>query len=155
MLKQPGRNFLIGAIIVAIFATLGPALALAANHHELNGMWQLIPSRSQLNGEPAIESGTVTINDREGNIYVSRNFDFDASNRRLATTFSTDARANTSIKEPGFRSKSKWEGDVLNVTTTQNGITTVERYSLDPDGIMVLQVNRTGHQPETFYFQPL
>jgi hypothetical protein len=47
----------------------------------------------------------------------------------------------------------KWEGDVLKVTTTENGITTVERYSLLNDGTMMEQVERTGHHPETFYFQ--
>ena len=153
MSKSTCKNFLKSTVFLAIFALWGSAPSFAANHHELNGTWQLIASRSQLNGEPAIESGTVTIRDREGNIYVSRNFDFGAANRQLTTTFSTDARANSSIKEPGFRSKSKWQGGVLNVTTTQNGITTVENYSLGNDGLMILQVNRTGHQPETFYFQ--
>jgi hypothetical protein len=143
------RNFLFGAAILAMFA----AGAWAVNHHELNGTWQLIPARSVLNGEPAIESGTVTIRDREGNIYVSRNFDFNAANQSVTTTFSTDARANSAIKQPGLRSKTKWEGDVMRVTTTQDGITTVERYSLVNGGDMMLQVERTGHQPETLYFQ--
>jgi hypothetical protein len=143
------RNFLMG---VAAFALLAGA-AFAANHRELNGTWQLLPARSQLNGEPAIQTGTVTIHDREGNIYISRNFDFDAANRELSTTFTTDARANTSIKQPGLKSKMKWDGDVLNVDTTQNGIVTAERYRLLSDGSMMLQVTRTGHQPETFYFQ--
>jgi hypothetical protein len=125
----------------------------AANHHELNGTWQLLPSRSELNGEPAIKTGVVTIRDREGNIYVSRNFDFDAENRSLTASFSTDSRAGASIKEPGLKSKMKWDGDVLKVTTNQNGVTTVERYSLLGDGSMMQQVERTGHPSETFYFQ--
>lgn len=149
MLQQTCRNFLTGAATLVMFAGLG----FAANHHELNGTWQLVPQRSELHGQPAIETGTVTINDREGNIYVSRNFNYDSANQTSTTSFSTDARAKTTIKEPGFRSKAKWEGDVLNVTTTQNGITTVERYSLAADGAMMLDVNRTGHQPEVFYFQ--
>jgi hypothetical protein len=65
----------------------------------------------------------------------------------------TDARAKTSIKEPGFKSKAKWEGDMLKVTTDHEGITTVERYSLLGDGTMMLQVERTGRPSETFYFQ--
>jgi hypothetical protein len=149
MWRQTCRNFLSGAAILAIFA----GAALAVNHHELNGTWQLIPARSVLNGEPAIESGKVTIRDREGNIYVSRNFDFNAANQSVSTTFSTDARANTAIKQSNLWSKTKWEGGVLRVITTQDGITTVERYSLVNGGDMMLQVERTGHQPETLYFQ--
>jgi hypothetical protein len=61
---------------------------------------RLLPARSQLNGEPAIQTGTVTINDREGNIYVERNFNFDDANRSVNTSFATDARAKTSINEP-------------------------------------------------------
>ena len=152
MFARSCRNFLAGAAILAFFAGLVAGEAWAANHHELNGTWQLMPARSELNGEPAIKSGAVTIRDREGNIYVSRNFDFDAENQTVTTNFTTDARANTSIKEPGLRSKMKWEGDVLRVTTLQNGITTVERYSLLSDGTLMEHVERTGHQPETFYF---
>ena len=71
----------------------------------------------------------------------------------MTTTFSTDARQNSAIKQGGLKSKTKWDGDVLRVTTMQSGITTVERYSLLGDGDMMLQVERTGHQPETLYFQ--
>jgi hypothetical protein len=153
MWKQTCRNFLTGAATLAVCAGLGAALGLAANHHELNGTWQLVPSRSELNGEPAVETGTVTISDREGNIYVSRNFDFDSANLSTSSTFSTDARAKTSIKEPGFKSKAKWDRDALKVTTTHEGVTTVERYTLRDEGTMMLQTDRTGHHPETLYFQ--
>ncbi len=149
MTRQSCRNFL-GCAFAAVLFT---GCALAANHHSMNGVWQLVPARSELNGEPAIQSGTVTINDREGNTYIARNFNFDAENRSVTTSFTTDARHNTSIKEPGLRSKTKWDGDVLKVTTLQNGVTTVERYSLLGDGTLMEQVERTGHQPETLYFQ--
>ncbi len=149
MWTQTCRNFLTGAITLAIFS----GLALATNHHELNGAWQLVPARSEFHGEPVIQTGTVTINDREGNIYVQRNFDFDGAKQSTSTSFSTDARAKTAIKEPGFKSKAKWEGGVLKVMTTQNGINIVERYSLRDDGDMMLQIERTGHQPETLFFQ--
>jgi hypothetical protein len=149
MWTQTCRNFLIGVITLAIFS----GLALASNHHVLNGTWQLVPSRSVFNGEAVIQTGTVTINDREGNIYVQRNFDFDSANQSTSTSFSTDARAKTSIKEPGFKSKAKWEGGVLKVMTTQDGINVVERYSLRDDGDMMLQIERTGHQSETLFFQ--
>jgi len=76
MWNQTCRNFLTRAATMAIFAGLTATLGFPANHHELNGTWQLIPSRSELNGEPAIQTGAVTINDREGNIWVSRTFNF-------------------------------------------------------------------------------
>jgi hypothetical protein len=149
MWKQTCRNFLTGAATLAFFA----GFALAGHHHELNGTWQLVPSRSELNGEPAIQTGTVAINDREGNIYVQRNFNYDSANLSTSTSFATDARSKSSIKEPGFKSKAKWDGDVLKVMTTQDGINIVERYRLSDEGTMVLQIDRTGHQPETLYFQ--
>src|SRR5579862_4804521 len=124
----------IGAAGLALFA----GYALAVNHHGLNGTWQLIPKRSEFHGEPIIKTGSVTIADREGNIYVSRNFTFDGVNQSTSSTFDTDARARTTIKELGIRNKTEWKGDVLQVTTTRGGATTVERYSLSADGIMVL-----------------
>jgi hypothetical protein len=145
MLKQTCRNFL----TLALFA----GLAFANNHHVLNGTWQLVPSKSELHGEPAIETGTVTINDREGNIYVQRNFDLDSTNLSTSSSVATDARAKTSIKEPGFKSKAKWDVDVLKVTTDHEGIVTMERYSLLGDGTMMLQIERTGRPSETLYFQ--
>ena len=153
MWNQTCRNFLTGVTTLAIFAGFGAGLAFANNHHVLNGTWQLVPSRSELHGEPAIQTGTVTINDREGNIYVQRNFDLDSANLSTSTSVATDARAKTSIKEPGFKSKPKWDGDILKVTTDHEGITTVERYSLLGDGTMMLQVEHTGRPSETFYFQ--
>jgi hypothetical protein len=139
----------IGAAALALFA----GYALAANHHELNGTWQLVPERSEFHGEPIIKTGSVTIADREGNIYVSRNFKFDGVNQSTSSTFDTDAPARTSIKELGIRSKTEWKGDVLQVTTTRRGATTVERYSLSSDGIMVLTVDRPGHALETLLFE--
>lgn len=142
------RNFLFGAVTLVVFA----GAALAAHHHELNGIWQLIPARSELNGQPAIESGTVTINDREGNITVVRNFSVEDANRTVTSHVATDSRTNSTIKEPGFRSKAKWHGDVLQVVTTHEGITTTEQYSLLPDGTLMLHVDRTGRPSETLYF---
>jgi hypothetical protein len=147
MCVKPGKTLLM-AVSVFLFA----GAALANNHHELNGTWQLVPSRSVLNGEPAIESGAVTINDREGNIYVDRNFSLEDGNRSVTTNLTTDARAKATIKQPGFSSKAKWEGDVLKVVMTHDGITTVERYSLLGDGTMMLQVDRSGRRAETLYF---
>jgi hypothetical protein len=153
MSKQNCKKFLTGAATLAVLVGLGAGLGFAANHHALNGTWQLAPQRSELNGEPAIQTGTVTINDREHNVYVQRNFNFDGAYQSTSTSFSTDAREKTSIKAPGFKSKAKWDGDVLKVVTAQDGINIVERYSLRDDGALMLQIERTGHQPETLYIQ--
>jgi hypothetical protein len=151
MSRQTCRNFLLGAATLAVVAGVG----FAANHHELNGTWQLVPQRSDFNGEPAIQTGTVTINDRERNVTVQRNFNFDGANQSTSTSFSTDSQEKATIKdkEQGFKSKAKWDGDILKVVTTQGGINIVERYSLRDDATMMLQIERNGHQPETLYFQ--
>jgi hypothetical protein len=141
---------------------LGPYLALvlfavsalAANHHSLNGTWSLVPTRSHFDGEPAIQTGSVTINDRQHNITVTRSFSYDGANESFEYSFSTDGRENSSIHEgKAFKSKAKWEGDVLRVTTTDNGSTTVERYSLAPDGALMLIVERPEHRPVTLFFE--
>ncbi len=56
-------------------------------------------------------------------------------------------------KSRASKSKAKWDGDVLKVMTTQDGANMTERYSLRDDSTMMLQIDRTGHQPETLYFQ--
>jgi hypothetical protein len=143
-----------------IFLRYTPALVLftvsviAANHHSLNGTWTLEPTRSNFDGEPAIQTGSVTINDRQHNITVTRSFSYDGANESFEYSFSTDGRENSSIHQgKAFKSKAKWDGDVLRVTTTENGSTTAERYSLSPDGSLMLVVERPEHRPVTLFFQ--
>ena len=116
MSRQSSRNFLRCTAAAVLLA----GCAFADKHHSMNGTWQLTPERSEFNGEPAIQTGTVTINDRERNIYVSRNFDFDSASKSTSTSFTTDAAHGASIKnkETGFKSKAKWEGDALVVVTS-------------------------------------
>jgi hypothetical protein len=137
-------------LAVVLFA----ALATAANHHSLNGTWALEPTRSDFAGQPAIQTGTLTINDRQHNITVARNFNYDGANETFEYNFTTDSRENASIHQgKSFKSKAKWDGDVLKVTTTENGVTTVERYSLAPDGTLLLVVERPDHRQVTLFFQ--
>lgn len=149
MWKHPCRNLRVVAAALVVFA----GCALAVNHRELNGSWRLIPERSEFHGESVIQSGTVTIDDREGNVYVSRNFNYDGANQSTSSTFSTDARERASIKEPGIKSKTQWKGDVLEVTTMRDGATTVERYSLRDDGTMALVIDRPNHSLQTLLFR--
>ncbi len=130
------------------------AAALGNSHHDLNGTWKLEPTRSNFAGEPVIQTGTVTINDRQHNIYVSRNFSYDGANQSYTYNFSTDGRVNSTIHEgKAFKSKAKWEGDVLVVTTTRSGETVTENYSLNADGSLREIVDRQGHPSITLYFQ--
>jgi hypothetical protein len=149
MWRQLYKNLLTAAASLAIFA----GFALAYDHHNLNGSWQLIPERSEFHGEFILQTGTVTIDDRQGNIYVSRSFNYDGANQSASTNFDTDGPAKASIRRQGIKSKTEWKGDILQVTTTQEGNTIVERYKLLDDGTMVLTVDRPGHSPETLFFR--
>jgi hypothetical protein len=128
--------------------------SFARSHHELNGTWKLIPTRGDFAGQPVTETGSVTINDREHNITVSRNFTYDGANQTNSYQFTTDGRENSSIRNgKTFKSKAKWEGDVLVVTTTQDIETTVEHFSLEPAGTLRLVVDRNGPPAVTLFFQ--
>ena len=150
MQVQLRKNFLLYAAILAAFA----GLVWARGHHALNGTWNLLPARSEFAGEPVIQTGTVTIYDREHNIYVSRDFSFDSPSQSATYRYSTDARENQSIRRgQTFQSKARWDGDALRITTTQDGVTSTERYSLSPDGTLTLAVERPGQPTETLLFE--
>src|ERR1035441_10911059 len=51
---------IIGAILLFALS------ALAHDHSELNGVWTLVPTKSDFAGQPVVQTGTVTINDRQG-----------------------------------------------------------------------------------------
>jgi hypothetical protein len=142
------RKIFRGSVLV-----LFGAMAFAGGHHDLNGTWVLEPTRSDFAGQSVIQTGAVTINDRQHNIYISRNFTYDGENRSFEYSFSTDGRENSTIHQgKTFKSKAKWDGDVLKVKTTQNDVTTVEAYSLAPDGALILVVDRPGHRALTLFF---
>ncbi|HTX40122.1 MAG TPA: hypothetical protein VME43_34120 [Bryobacteraceae bacterium] len=144
-----GKTCIVGSLV------LWAAVAFAHNHHALNGTWALVPSESNFAGQPQIQNGTLTINDREGNIYVSRNFSYEARDRRIISyQFSVDGPENSTVREgKEIKTKARWEGDVLKVTTVEDGRTTVERFSLAPSGGLVLVVDREGMEPLTLRFR--
>ena len=143
------KIFTLGAFILLA------AVAFANKHHELNGTWSLVPGQSNFAGGPDILYGTLTIDDREGNLYVSRNFDFDDNDHgMIAYEFSADGPEHSTIRQgKEFKTKGRWEGDVLKVTTVQDGHTTVERFSLTPDGNLMLVVHRDNAAPMTLMFR--
>lgn len=134
--------------------SLTAAALWAGSHQSLNGTWRLIPARGEFAGEQVIQTGTVTIADRQGNIFVSRDFTFDGESQTASYGFSTDGRENSSIHEgKQFKSKAKWEGHTLVVTSTQDNITSTERFSLGADGALTLVVERPAHRAITLYFE--
>ena len=133
---------------------LTSATALAMDHHALNGTWRLIPTRSEFNGEPMMQSGTLTIGYRDRNIYISHNYVFDGQNKTVSYQTSMDGQVNSSIREgKAYKTKAKWEGDELKVTSTQGGLTTVEHYRLNPDGTLGLTMERPDHATATLLFE--
>src|SRR5260221_13116828 len=80
----------------------------ASDHHALNGTWTLVPARSDFTGHDVVQTGTVTIDDRQGNITVARNFTYDGANETFFYTFSTDGQEKSTIKDrKGFKVKAK------------------------------------------------
>ena len=150
MRAQLRKTFLLSAAALVFFA----GSTFAANHHSLNGTWRLIPDKSDFGGGTMVQSASITINDRQHNISISRNFTSEGENTTASYTFDTDARENSTIRQGGsFKSKAKWEGDVLKVTTTRANGVEVERYSLQPDGTLMLVIDRPDHRTLTLYFQ--
>lgn len=147
---QSRKIFTVGAAILILIT----CSVFAADHHKLNGTWILVPPQTSIAGEASIQAGTITINDREGNVFISRTFTYDRAPGTETAEFSTDGRENSSVRDgKHFRSKAKWEGDVLQATTTQDDVTTVERYTLMPDGRLMVGVERPGHPILRLYFQ--
>lgn len=125
----------------------------ARDHSGLNGTWTLIPTKSDFAGQPVIQTGTVTINEREGNITVSRRFTYKGATETFFYNDLADSENNATIRTGDIKTKAKWDHDVLKVTnTTPSGITT-ESYRLDADGTMTANVIRPGREPLTLVFE--
>ena len=128
--------------------------AFAHDHTALNGTWTLVPAKSDFAGQPVVQTGTVTINERQGIITVSRNFVYEGATETFFYRDITDADDNATIHTgKDLKSKTSWDHDVLKVTTTQYGAITLERYTLTPDGTMMVSVVRPEQQPITLIFQ--
>ena len=150
MLRQTGKFFALVTVTLMLLA----GSALARGHHDLNGNWNLIPTRSNFAGQDTIQTGTITINDREHNITISRNFNFEGTPQDFSYSLSSDGRENSTIRNgKSFMTKAGWEGDTLRVKTTQDGRVTVERFTLNPDGTMTLVVERPDHNVITLLFE--
>ena len=149
------RTYSTTRIAGAVLTTLLFAFsAFARDHSALNGTWTLVPAKSDFAGQPVVQTGTVTIADREGIIIVSRSFVYEGATETFFYSDLTDSEHNATIHTgKDLKSKTRWDHDVLKVTTTQSGAVTVESYTLAADGTMTVSVVRPDHQPITLTFQ--
>jgi hypothetical protein len=139
----------------SIFTATLLALSLVAfgrNHTALNGTWVLEPTHSDFAGQPVIETGTVTINEREGDITVSRDFAYQGADKTYFYRDMVDSENNATIRKNDVKSKARWDHDVLKVETTRAGAVTTETYALAPDGTMKVNVVKPGSAPITLVF---
>ena len=135
-------------------ALLFAGSALARDHSSLNGTWTLVPTRSDFAGQPVVQTGTVTIADREGIIIVSRSFVYEGANETFFYKDVTDTENKATIHTgKDLKSKTRWDHDVLKVTTTQSGVITLESYTLATDGTMLVSILRPERKPITLIFQ--
>jgi hypothetical protein len=66
----------------------------------------------------------------------------------------TDSENNATIHTgKDLKSKTRWDHNVLKVTTTLSGVTTLESYTLAADGTMMANVERPEHKPIRLVFQ--
>ena len=144
-------------IIGPVLSTLLFVVSASAHQHTaLNGTWTLVPAQSDFSGQPVIQTGTVTINERDGDITVSRSFKYEGASDTFFYRDITDSENSATIhtgKE--LKSKTRWDHDVLRVTNTnkQSGAVTHESYTLAPDGTMRDTVERPEHTPITLVFE--
>jgi hypothetical protein len=141
--------------MAAVLATLlfGVA-AYSRDHSSLNGVWTLVPAQSNFAGQPVVQTGTVTISDHQGVIVVSRSFVYEGATEAFFYNDSTGSENNSTVRSgKDLKTKTKWEHDVLKVTTTQSGAITLESYTLAEDGSMLVSVARLDHKPITLVFR--
>lgn len=128
--------------------------AFARDHSALNGTWTLVPAKSDFAGQSVVQTGTVTIKDRQGIIIVSRSFVYKGATETFFYRDVTDSEHGDTIRTgKDLKSKTRWDHDVLKVTTTQSGAVTLESYTLAADGAMMVSVERPDHKPITLVFQ--
>lgn len=135
-----------------IVALLFASFAFGRDHTALNGTWVLQPTQSDFNGQPVMETGTVTINEREGDITVSRDFKYEGAKETYFYKDMVDSENNATIRKNDVKSKARWDHNVLKVVTTKDGAVTTETYSLAADGTMKANVDKPGSKPITLVF---
>jgi hypothetical protein len=142
------RKYVVTTLLFAVSA-------FATDRSALNGTWTLIPAKSDFQGQPVVQTGTVTISDNTGVTAISRSFVYEGA---AETFFYSDSTANsryspTIHSSKDLKTKTKWDHDALKVTTTLSGAVTRETYTLAADGTMRVDVERPDRKPITLVFQ--
>jgi len=142
------RKYIVFSLFFAVFA-------FASDRSALNGTWTLVPAKSDFQGQPVVQTGTVTISDHEGVTVISRSFVYEGATETFFYSDSTANSRNSPTIHSGkdLKTKTKWEHDVLKVTTTLSGAVTLESYTLAADGAMMVSVERPERKPITLVFQ--
>jgi hypothetical protein len=149
-MRTPSTAAITGAALTTLLFVFS---AFARDHSALNGTWTLVPAKSNFAGQPVVQTGTVTIADREGIITVSRSFVYEGATETFFYSDVTDSEHNATIHTgKDLKSKTRWDHDVLRVTTTQSGATTLESYASAADGTMMVSVERPERKPITLVF---
>jgi hypothetical protein len=134
-------------------ALLLASFAIARDHTALNGTWVLEPTQSDFAGQLVMQTGTVTINEREGDITVARDFKYEGANETFFYKDMTDSENNATIHSgKELKSKARWDHDVLKVVTAQSGVVTTESYALAANGSMTVNVMKPGSKAITLVF---
>ena len=148
------RTYSASTIPGAVLTTLLFAVsAFGRDHSSLNGIWTLVPAKSDFAGQPVVQTGTVTISDHKGIIVVSRSFVYAGATETFFYNDSTGSQHGATVHSgKDLKTKTKWDDDVLKVTTTQSGAVTLESYALAADGTMTVNVARPERKPITLVF---
>jgi hypothetical protein len=128
--------------------------AFARDHNVLNGIWTLVPAKSDFAGQPVVQTGTVTIHDRQGIIIVERSFVYEGAAETFFYNDVTDSERNATTKTgKDLKSKTTWDHDVLTVKTMRSGAVTLETYTLAADGAMKVNVVKPDRTSITLVFE--
>jgi hypothetical protein len=142
------RKYVVATILFAISA-------FATDRSALNGTWTLVPAKSDFQGQPVVQTGSVTISDHQGVTVISRSFVYEGATETFFYSDSTGNSRNSPTIHSGkdLKTKTQWDHDVLKVTTTLSGAATLESYTLAADGTMQVSVERPERKPFTLVFE--
>src|SRR5579862_8806675 len=131
------RKYVLSTLLFAISA-------FATDRSALNGTWTLVPAKSDFQGQPVVQTGTVTISDHTGVTVISRSFVYEGAAETFFYNDSTASSRNSPTIHSGkdLKTKTRWDHDALKVTTTLSGAVTLESYTLAGDGAMLVSVER-------------
>jgi hypothetical protein len=151
-MKKNSTPAIAGAVLTTVLFAF---TAFAGDHSALNGTWKLVPAKSDFAGQPVVQTGTVTISDRQGVVVVSRSFVYEGATETYFYSDSTGNSHNSTTVHTGkdLKTKTRWDHDALKVTTTQSGAVTTESYTLAADGTMLVSVVRPERKPITLVFK--